>query len=88
MRFVEQLCHTQNSMIAPGSDPADKLIGTGFFKLQEYKPEEYITVVRNPNYWGTKAKLEKITFKFIPDRETRVMALEAGDVDMIVRVPM
>jgi peptide/nickel transport system substrate-binding protein len=88
MRLVQQLVHTQFSIIAPGTDPGDKPVGTGPFVFEEYKPEESISVVRNPGYWGEEAKLERITFKFIPDRETRVMALEAGDVDVIIRVPM
>jgi len=88
MRLVQQLVHSQFSIIAPGTSPEDKLVGTGPFIFEEYEPEEYISVVRNPDYWGEKAMLERITFRFIPDRETRVMALEAGDVDIIIRVPM
>jgi peptide/nickel transport system substrate-binding protein len=88
MRLVQQLVHTQYSIIAPGTDPGENLVGTGPFTLEEYRADEFIAVTRNPEYWGEEAKLERITFRFIPDRETRVMALEAGDVDVIIRVPL
>lgn len=88
MLLPSQLCHIQFGIMAPGSDPAEKLVGTGPFAMDEYVPEEYISVVRNDNYWGDKAELEKITFKFIPDRETRILALEAGDVDIIKNVSL
>ena len=35
---------------APGSDPASKPVGTGPFTFVEYRPKEFITVQRNPNY--------------------------------------
>ncbi|NLC40066.1 MAG: ABC transporter substrate-binding protein [Clostridiaceae bacterium] len=87
MRLVEGLAHPQLGIIAPDSDPGRKPVGTGPFKFVSYQKDEYIIVERNPNYWGEPAKLEKITFKFIPDSAARVMALQAGEVDVIEKVP-
>lgn len=50
-----------------------KPVGTGPWMLDEYKQDEYATFKRNPNYWGTAPKVDKITVKIIPDGETRVM---------------
>jgi len=44
-------------------------------------------VARNDDYWGEKARLERLTFRFIPDATTRVLALQAGEVDLIVDLP-
>ncbi|WP_025717026.1 nickel ABC transporter substrate-binding protein [Paenibacillus sp. 1-18] len=60
-----------------------KPVGTGPWMLDEYKQDEYATFKRNPNYWGTAPKVDKITVKIIPDGETRVLAFEKGDLDLI-----
>lgn len=61
-------------------------IGTGPFREKEWVPGEKLVLVRNEDYWGGVPKLEKITLKHIPDDTTRVMALEAGEIDMIIDV--
>jgi len=40
-----------------------------------------IELVKNPDYWGEPAKLEKATFKFISEPTAAFAALMAGDVD-------
>jgi len=59
-------------------------IGTGPFEEEEWIPDEELVLVRNENYWGGMPKPEKIILKDIPDPGTRVVALEAGDIDMII----
>ena len=87
LRVPEQMVHPQNEVIAPGSDIAKKPVGTGPFRFVEYLPKERIVVERNPDYWGPKAKVAKITFTFYPDANARRLALEAGQVDAIFDVP-
>ncbi len=62
-------------------------IGTGPYKFSSYVPGDKIVVVRNDDYWGTKPKWKKITFKPIKSGPSRVAALLAGDVDLIEGVP-
>lgn len=69
-----------------GTDPAGVLDGTGPFKFESYTANDSIVVVRNDAYWGTKARLSKITFKFIADDTTRRLALETGAIDVLVDV--
>jgi peptide/nickel transport system substrate-binding protein len=45
-----------------------------------------MTLVRNPNYFGTPAKLDYINIKFVPDPETGLAALRTGDVDLMVNL--
>jgi peptide/nickel transport system substrate-binding protein len=87
LRVPEQLVHPQNEVIAPGSDLTKKPVGTGPFTFVEYLPKERIVVQRNPDYWGPKAKVAKITFRFYPDANARRLALESGEVDAIYDVP-
>jgi nickel transport system substrate-binding protein len=51
--------------------------------LEEYKADEYAIFKSNKNYWGELPKVEKIKIKIIPDAETRVLAFEKGDLDLI-----
>jgi len=87
LRVVEQLAHPLNGIIAPGTELGQKPVGTGPFKSVEYQKGQQVSVVRNDAYWGDKAKLEKVTFRFMPDANTRLLALEAGEVDMIFDLP-
>ena len=87
LRVPEQMVHPQNEVIAPGSDLTKKPVGTGPFRFVEYLPKERIVVERNPDYWGDKAKVAKITFRFYPDANARRLALESGEVDVIFDVP-
>ncbi len=61
----------------------DKYIGTGPYVLGEVVTDEYAVFEANPNYWGEQPKLKKILVKVIPDNQTRVMALEKGEIDLI-----
>jgi peptide/nickel transport system substrate-binding protein len=87
LRLIQQITHPNYSIIAPGSDPTKKPIGTGPFMFVEYVKGERIVVERNANYWGEQAKLAKITFRFIPDDNTRALALKAGEVQLIYDAP-
>jgi len=87
LRLVEGLTHPSFGMMAPGSDPGKAPVGTGPFKFVSYKEGVEIVVERNEDYWGEKAELDKINFKFIPDNNTRIMALQSGDIDVALYLP-
>lgn len=59
-----------------------KAIGTGPWMAESYKTDQEAVLVRNPNYWGEMPKLSKIIMKVIPDPQSRVLALQSGDVDI------
>ncbi len=72
--------------VEPAGDVNGKLvnyIGTGSFKLVEYKKDQEAVLVRNDDYWGKKPKLEKVIWKVVPDPYTQVLALKAGELDLI-----
>jgi peptide/nickel transport system substrate-binding protein len=54
--------------------------GTGPFKFDSWTPGEQLTLVRNDDYWGEPAKLEKIIFQPIADNAARLQALQNGDI--------
>ncbi|MBN8907586.1 MAG: hypothetical protein J0H99_13360 [Rhodospirillales bacterium] len=58
-------------------------IGTGPFKFAEFRQNESIKLVRNPDYWKPgKPYLDGIEYTIIPNRATMVLALEAGKFDL------
>jgi peptide/nickel transport system substrate-binding protein len=75
------------SPIYPCHVPADamrrKPVGTGPFKLADFKMNESVKLVKNPDYWKKgRPYLDAIEFSIIPDRSTRMLAFAAGKFDM------
>jgi peptide/nickel transport system substrate-binding protein len=67
----------------PGRVMRSKPIGTGPFKVAEFKRNESIKLVRNPDYWKKgHPYLDAIDWKIVPNRSTRLLAFGAGDFDM------
>jgi len=59
-------------------------IGTGPFMFDSWEQSEQLTLARNDNYHGELAHIETLTFKVIPEPSNRMIALEVGDVDMVL----
>ncbi|MEO7367704.1 MAG: ABC transporter substrate-binding protein [Gemmatimonadaceae bacterium] len=86
LRLPEQMVHLSYGTIGERSDPSTHPVCTGPFRFREYVLRDHLSVNRNDTYWGEKSKLSRITFRFIPDDNTRAFALRAGNVDLIVDV--
>lgn len=57
-------------------------VGTGPFKFVSWVKGDAITLERNEDYWGEKAKLDRVIFKVIPEPTARAFALEKGEIDI------
>ena len=86
MRVIQQICHPTYSMVAPDTEPADIRIGTGPFREVEYLREDRHVVEAYEDYWGDPPRVGRITFRFFPDATTRVLALQSGEVDLVIEV--
>lgn len=70
-------------------------IGTGPFMFKEWVSGSHITLVRNPNWtWGSPmfgtsgpAPLDELVFRFIPEAQTRLATLEAGETQFLDMLP-
>jgi peptide/nickel transport system substrate-binding protein len=70
-------CH-----VAP-RDMRTQPIGTGPFKLVEFKPNEHIRFAKNPDYWKPgRPYLDGVEWTIIPNRSTQTLAFIAGKFDM------
>lgn len=88
--LTELGCICPFAMISPNcmingstKDGVSGYIGTGPYVLTDFETDQYAVFERNENYWGEKPKIERITVKVIPDNQTRIMALESGEIDLI-----
>lgn len=85
-RFMQQIGHPNNSILPVDLNPAESRNGTGPFREVEYVVADHYTVETNTEYWGDKPEIDGIVFSFYPDPTARMLALQAGDVDMITDV--
>jgi peptide/nickel transport system substrate-binding protein len=65
-----------------------KPIGTGPYRLAEYELNSRIVLERNDNYWGSKAKVARVTIEIIKDPSARVAAIQSGQADFTLNVPV
>src|SRR6266705_7051891 len=67
----------------PAKDMRQRPIGTGPFKFVEFKPNEYIKVTKNPDYWKPgRPYLDGIEYTIMREPGPRDLAFYAGKFDM------
>jgi peptide/nickel transport system substrate-binding protein len=55
-------------------------VGTGAYKLVEWKPNQEVVLEANPDYWGVKPKVKRVVVRNIKDNSQRLGALKAGEI--------
>ncbi len=65
----------------------NEAVGTGPYKLVEYKHGEYISLEANENYYKGEAEIENVVLKIITSADTRKVALQTGEVDASFVLP-
>ncbi len=64
------------------ANPANRApVGSGPFKFEEWRTGQMISLVRNEDYCGRKAYLDRVVFRIIPDATTALNALKTGELD-------
>ena len=58
-------------------------VGTGPFKLKEWKLNEGIELVKNENYWKEAPKIDGVEIKVVPDTETQNIMYRNGELDIL-----
>lgn len=61
-------------------------IGSGPYKVVEWKKDESVTLEAFDDYFGGKPQADTLICKVIPEASARIAALEAGEVDLIAAV--
>lgn len=60
----------------------DKPIGTGPFKIVEWKRGSYVHFEANPGYWRGPPKLKRVDYLVIPDENTIATQLKTHEIDL------
>lgn len=74
-----------------GKDPdfmETTVVGTGKYRMVEYRKDDRLVLERFEDYWGEKPELQRVIFRPIPTPGTRTASLLAGEVDLIANVPV
>jgi len=76
-------------IVAPESAETNKErpVGTGPFRFQNWARGSAISLVKNPDYWGEPAALDKAEFRVIPDAAAAVPAMLSGDIQAFPMFP-
>ena len=88
--FISMLGYTVGSIISPKAYTMDawkptEVVGTGPYKLAEFVEADHMTLVRNPDYWGTPPYADRVVIKFFTESSAMKMALEKGEIDVAYR---
>jgi peptide/nickel transport system substrate-binding protein len=78
-----------------GADYPTHPVGSGPFILKEWVQNDHLTLVKNPDYnWAPAwtghtgpANIDTIIYRIIPEDATRLVELEAGNVDLLLDAP-
>ena len=57
------------------------------YMVEEFVADSHVTMVPNPYYWGDPPTFSRLRFDVIPDDQTRLLALQQGDIDGTFDVP-
>ncbi|MFX3624857.1 MAG: ABC transporter substrate-binding protein [Ectobacillus sp.] len=89
--MLAALAHTNASIVSPAADQKQDLmtnpVGTGPFKFLKKENGDDVVLEKNKDYWRNPAKLDKVTFKVVPDVNTAISMLQTGQVQFIDGTP-
>ena len=64
-------------------------LGTGPYRVAEWKTGEYVLLQKVPDYWrgAEYPKIDKVLFRFVSNTTTRMNQLRAGEVHVVALIP-
>ncbi|MFF9493792.1 ABC transporter substrate-binding protein [Streptomyces flaveolus] len=69
------------------NDKSFPLVGDGPFVLTEYKPDSYVRLKANKDYWRGAPKFDELVFRYYKDQDAAVAALRKGEVSFVAGSP-
>jgi len=87
--FLQDLAMVPFAIASPTAIKAnpEKLItepvGTGPFKFVSWAKDDQIVLEANEAYWGGAPAIKRLVYRSIPDNNARLVALQAGDLDVM-----
>jgi len=84
--YIYSKADVEANLAAYGT-PEHLPLGSGPYMVEEFVADSHVTMVPNPNYWGEPPTFSRLRFDVIPDDQTRLLALQQGDIDGTFDVP-
>jgi peptide/nickel transport system substrate-binding protein len=66
-----------------GEDFNRNPVGSGPFRFVSAQQDSEVVIERNPDYWATPAKIQRVEFRVIPDATTRALELRKRSADVV-----
>ena len=90
--FLAALAHTNAAIVSSSAveeygDLMRNPVGTGPFRLGEWRSGERIVMNRYEDYWGDAPSLDSFVIRIVPDVNTQVALLQRGDIDLTDTLP-
>jgi peptide/nickel transport system substrate-binding protein len=63
-----------------------KPVLTGPFKVEEFQQDQELVAAHHAGHWGPAPSLTRVIFRYLPDSQSRVLALQSGDIDIAVYI--
>lgn len=64
------------------------LVGSGPYRVTEFVPDSHIALEAVDSWWGGVPEITDVRLEVIPDENTRLLALQSGEVDFAFNVPL
>jgi ABC-type transport system substrate-binding protein len=84
--LLENLAHPGAAIVPANFDPK-KPIGSGPYVLKDRQSGVQVVLEKNPNYGGAAPTWAKIIYKPVPEGASRTAALQAGDAQIVDKIP-
>lgn len=62
--------------------------GSGPYVLESFEPGQGYVLAANENYWGDAPGFDTVEISIMPDPASQVLALESGDIDIVMNQPI
>lgn len=91
--LLSNLANPRAMIVSPSAVATEEIefgrnpVGTGPYRFSEWGPEEGVVLESSDDYWGERARVERIVFRSTLDSNDRITELLAGRVDVLVDVP-
>ncbi|WP_445529936.1 ABC transporter substrate-binding protein [Streptomyces cyslabdanicus] len=69
------------------NDTSFPIVGDGPYILTDYKPDSYVRLVPNKNFWRGAPKFDELVFRYYKDQDAAVAALRKGEVSFVAGSP-
>lgn len=80
---------SKKGMESLGADAyGEKPIASGAFVIEEWRRGDRVILKKNPNFWqADRVKLDGVEWISVPDDNTRMLNVQAGELDAAIFVP-